>query len=80
LNVPEDIAFGGYDDIPAAHLADSSLTTVHIFTEKMGQEAARRLFSLMQRSPADLWDYVPTRTLLQNDLVVRTSCGCAGNS
>ena len=23
LNVPEDIAFGGYDDIPAAHLADS---------------------------------------------------------
>ena len=80
LRVPEDIAFGGYDDIPAAHLADSSLTTVHIYTEKMGQEAARRLFSLMQRSSTDLRDYVSTRTLLQNDLIIRTSCGCTGNN
>lgn len=80
LNVPEDIAIGGYDDIPAAHLADSSLTTVRIHTEQMGREAARRLFTLLQQSPEDLREYVPTRTLLQNDLIIRTSCGCVGNN
>jgi LacI family transcriptional regulator len=76
LSIPEQIAFGGYDDIPEAHFAGTSLTTVRIHTEQMGREAARRLFTLLQQAPVDLREYVPTRTLLRNELILRASCGC----
>ena len=35
LRIPEDLAFCGYDDIPAALLATSPLTTIHIPTERL---------------------------------------------
>lgn len=75
LRVPEDIAFSGYDDIPSSQLTDCPLTTVRIPTEQMGREAAKRLFALLKERP-EKQDRAPTRTLLQNELVIRQSCGC----
>lgn len=75
LRVPEDIAFSGYDDIPSSQLSDSPLTTVRIRTEQMGREAAKRLFALLDEQPGKQ-ERAFTRTLLQNELVIRQSCGC----
>lgn len=75
LRVPEDIAFSGYDDIPSSQLTDTPLTTVRIPTEQMGREAARRLFVLLEEQQ-EKQERTPTRTLLQNELIIRQSCGC----
>ncbi len=44
LQVPEDVAVMGFDDIPAAHLVRPQLTTVRQFQEKTGQQTAQLLF------------------------------------
>lgn len=76
LRIPEDMAFCGYDDIPAAMLAASPLTTIHIHTERLGYEAAQWLFHFLQLSPKGQEHFVPVRILVQNALVLRQSCGC----
>ena len=69
--VPDDVAITGFDDIAWADLSDPPLTTVHIFLEKMGHFAARRLIELIEGE-----DQVPTTTSLATKLVIRQSCGC----
>lgn len=76
LRIPEDIAFCGYDDIPAAMLATSPLTTIHIHTERLGYEAAQWLFHFLQLPLEEQAHFVPVRILVRNELVIRQSCGC----
>jgi LacI family transcriptional regulator len=44
LNVPDDIAVAGFDDIPVAKLLNPPLTTVAQFPEHLGRRAAEMLF------------------------------------
>ena len=71
LRVPEDIALGGFDDIPMARYVDPALTSVHVDISALGERAAVRLLDgLRQPSDRD-----PLRELLPTTLVVRRSCG-----
>ncbi len=44
LQVPDDVAVVGFDDIPAARLVHPPLTTVAQFPQQLGQRAAELLF------------------------------------
>ena len=49
LRVPEDIAIGGFDDIPMARYVEPALTSVHVDISALGERAAARLFSALDR-------------------------------
>jgi LacI family transcriptional regulator len=69
--VPEDIAIGGFDDIPMARYVEPSLTTVHVDISALGERAATRLLALLEgRSEPDV-----SRETQPTTLVVRRSCG-----
>ncbi len=75
IRVPEDIAIGGFDDIPMARYVEPALTSVHVDISALGSRAAARLFSALER-PAGR-DF--SRETLPTTLVVRRSCGARGN-
>jgi DNA-binding LacI/PurR family transcriptional regulator len=70
MQVPQDIAVVGFDDIHLAHYLAPPLTTVRVPVEQAGREAVRQLVRLMETGQAD-----PV-TLLPTELVIRRSCGC----
>ena len=71
LRVPEDIALGGFDDIPMARYMTPALTSVHVDISALGARAATRLFEGL-RHPAER---APITEILQTTLVIRHSCG-----
>jgi DNA-binding LacI/PurR family transcriptional regulator len=68
VNVPEQVAVVGFDDIPAASLANPRLTTVVQDTRRAGEVLVDTLLKLIDEKPA-------THTVLPARLVVRQSCG-----
>ena len=68
LNVPDDVAIVGFDDIPAASLANPSLTTVAQDTALAG----RRLVEMLL---ARIGDRPVISTVLPTQLVIRRSSG-----
>jgi DNA-binding LacI/PurR family transcriptional regulator len=71
LQVPEEIAIVGFDDIERAAYAPVPLTTVHQPTALIGAETVMTLIKQMAGEPA------PVRKILQPKLVIRESCGAA---
>jgi len=69
LKVPEHISIVGFDDIEAASQIDPSLTTVRQPLYKMGEEAAKLLFKLLNNK-----ENKPKKNILDTQLVVRESC------
>jgi LacI family transcriptional regulator len=51
-SVPRDIAVVGFDDIPAARLANPALTTVAQFPDQLGRRAAELLFDRLEGTTA----------------------------
>jgi len=69
LQVPQDVAVIGFDDLPLTS-TDVPLTTVHQPLYDMGLEAAKMLWSRIEDKPVDYKHrFFPTK------LVVRESCG-----
>lgn len=48
INVPEELAIVGFDDIPWASMTYPPLTALHIHIEKMGELAAMRILQLLE--------------------------------
>jgi DNA-binding LacI/PurR family transcriptional regulator len=71
LQVPEEIAVVGFDDIDRASYAPVPLTTVHQPTAEIGAAAVTTLIKQMAGEP------VPVRKILPPKLVIRESCGAA---
>jgi len=71
VQVPEDVAVVGFDDIFPASLCDPPLTTVHQPMRLLGERACDRLLDRIA-SP----DLPPRVELLPTELVLRSSCGC----
>ena len=69
--VPEDIALGGFDDIPMARYMTPALTSVHVDISALGARAATRLFEGL-RHPAER---APITEILPTTLIIRHSCG-----
>jgi DNA-binding LacI/PurR family transcriptional regulator len=70
LNVPEDIAVIGFDDLGFAPFLNPPLTTVRAPTESVGRIAAERLFDLLENQTSDEVVILPT------EIIFRRSCGC----
>lgn len=63
LKIPEDISIVGYDGIKLGRRMEPKLTTLRQDTQSMGEEAARRLVSLIEK---------PKTTLIEQVLVEGT--------
>jgi LacI family transcriptional regulator len=74
LNVPDDVALAGFDDIPLARFLAPPLTTVRVEIADLGRRAVEMLLSSMEHSP------VTQRELIPTTLVVRDSCGARSPS
>lgn len=71
LEVPDDIALAGFDDIPIARYVSPPLTTVRVRIAELGELALERLVLAISESgnnPA-------SAQALRSELVVRGSCG-----
>lgn len=75
LQVPDDIAIVGFDDIPSALTIDPELTTVRQPIERIGQLAVETLIHVIDGETADDGVKSTQRFVLPTELVVRASCG-----
>ncbi len=71
VRVPEDIAIGGFDDIPMARYVDPPLTSVHVDISALGERAVTALLSVLRHPGRHAF----TRETAPTTLVVRRSCG-----
>lgn len=71
VQVPEEIALAGFDDIPIARYSHPPLTTVHVRIAELGHAALERLVAQMQAPEATAADV----TTMPCEVVVRASCG-----
>ena len=68
LQVPEDVALAGFDDLDFAAQLDPPLTTVRQGVRRQGSEAARALLGLLESPAAG-----PRRVILPTELIIRQS-------
>jgi LacI family transcriptional regulator len=71
LEVPEDVALVGFDDLPAAMLIEPFLTVADQPAYEMGRQAAELLFKRLSGEQVD----PPHEVLLPINLIVRASSG-----
>jgi LacI family transcriptional regulator len=72
LNVPGDIAFIGFDDLPVASLADFKLTTIRQPIAQFGAQAVESLIDLIENG------IKPSRRIIMDtELIIRDSCGAS---
>jgi LacI family transcriptional regulator len=69
--VPDDVALGGFDDIPMARYMTPTLTSVHVDIARLGERAAQLLLDTLAH-PASRH---AAREVLPTTLTVRQSCG-----
>jgi LacI family transcriptional regulator len=70
LQVPDDLALIGFDDIPSARFATPSLTTVRAPTLELGRRAMDALLDASASKQS-------THRTLDTQLIRRESCGCS---
>ncbi|HKZ10608.1 MAG TPA: LacI family DNA-binding transcriptional regulator [Rhodanobacteraceae bacterium] len=71
VQVPDQIALAGFDDIPIARYTHPPLTTVHVRIAQLGHAALERLVVQMQTPDIPEADV----TTMPCEVVVRASCG-----
>jgi LacI family transcriptional regulator len=73
LQVPQDVALVGFDDVPLASAVEPPLTTVRQPIERMGSMAADLLLDLLENPPEE--EAPAHRIILPGELAIRASCG-----
>lgn len=77
VEVPGELALAGFDDFDIADVLQPALTVVRQPAYQMGEKAAQLLF---QRIAHGEFPGKGDRVVLPVELVVRRSCGCAGQT
>lgn len=70
LNIPEDIAFIGFDDIPLAALTKVKLSTIHQPITRLGVKAVELLIDVIMNGMKPARHFI-----LDTELIIRESCG-----
>jgi DNA-binding LacI/PurR family transcriptional regulator len=70
LNIPEDIALVGYDNLPLAKYMEPPLTTIQLPALNLARQACELLIKLLEGVRPR-----KKQVLLDTQLVVRESCG-----
>ena len=73
LQVPQDVAVVGFDDVPLASVIEPALTTVRQPIERLGSMAVEVVLDML-RNEQDV-ETSTHRIVLPTELVVRASCG-----
>lgn len=76
INIPQDIAVVGFDDVFLSRLLMPRLTTVHVPIAELGSKAIRYLFRMIDGQIDIKQSY---REELTAGLVLGGSCGCMAN-
>ncbi|HQU70697.1 MAG: LacI family DNA-binding transcriptional regulator [Calditrichaeota bacterium] len=76
INIPDDVALGGFDDIFLSKLLNPRLTTVHAPIVELGSKALRYLLQMISGEVESNGDY---HEKLSTGLVIGGSCGCESN-
>jgi LacI family transcriptional regulator len=71
INVPNDIAVVGYDDIELCQFFKPYLTTIHQSTKELAELSCDRLLALLNSKKTN----VKQKTAIDPTLVIRESCG-----
>lgn len=71
VQVPDDVAVIGFDDIPSARYATPSLSTISAPTQELGERAMMHLLALSSG------EEMPSHQTLGTEFVRRESCGCS---
>lgn len=69
IQVPEQLSVMGYDDIPVAQYVYNGLSTVHQDPNRVGYEAGRMVYRMMQGEEVD------SKVVLPYNLVIRGTTG-----
>lgn len=72
LDIPRDVAFVGFDDLPLLPVPDPSLTTVHQPIVELGVKAVEVLIDLIENGARP-----PRRVVMDTELIIRASCGAS---
>ncbi len=70
VQIPEDVAITGFDDVDESWAITPPFTTVRAPFHKLGSTAVEMLFALLEGKS------VPDQVILPCELVIRQSCGC----
>jgi LacI family transcriptional regulator len=68
LKVPKDIGLIGFNDAPMSEYVFPSLSSVHVFTETIGQEAVVSLLEQIDGRPVSIRKVIPTYIKFRNSL------------
>ena len=74
LRCPEEVAVGGFDDVPIASLVRPALTTMKIDIAETGRRALERLVGLIDADG----DVIPDHEIVRPTLVARQSSSSNG--
>lgn len=72
IQIPDEMAFIGFDDFELADILRPALTVVRQPTQQLGHQAANLLFARLNGAA----DAPTEKRLLPVELVIRRSCGC----
>lgn len=70
IQIPQDVAVVGFDDVPFSRFLNPALTTVRAPIEEVGREAVRQLVCGIRGECCD------SEVLFPTELIIRQSCGC----
>jgi len=71
VQVPEDVALAGFDDVPIARYLTPPLTSVRVPIAELGGRAMKRMLQILQKENGRFHGH----ETLPTTLVVRRSCG-----
>lgn len=72
VQVPEEIALAGFDDIPIVQFVKPSLSSVRVSINDLGVLAVNRLFQAIREKNK----FIKQKTLVPVEVIPRESCGC----
>jgi LacI family transcriptional regulator len=72
LNIPEDIAFIGFDDIPMTNPPDPPLSTIRQPVYQFGIKAVDILIDVVENGTKP-----SRRVIMDTELIIRESCGAS---
>ncbi|MBP1647208.1 MAG: LacI family transcriptional regulator [Bacteroidetes bacterium] len=73
IQVPQDMALAGFDDVPIAAYLTPSLTSVRVGIHRLGTLAIERVLVALEKKDT----YVKQQQVLPTTLSIRESCGCS---
>jgi LacI family transcriptional regulator len=71
LRVPQDVSVVGFDDLPTSAFMIPSLTTVHRYTDEIGERAAEAMIDLIERRIPNARISAPTLAIRESTRPLR---------